>query len=328
MEKQKQAERVREFPKPRKCGFMLVAPLLAFVLPGCDIMAEKRPMAKEVNPPAQEAQKMELGSKLSVSPTVSSQTAALHAIRDMDMEKASPAVFGFLQSNATLEQKISIVDAFMFKYSQSDPDFVTGNPALDKLYHHAFVAFGTDFRGSLSDLKKNSPEKETYMRALAHGFAKCGEAGFKLAIDMASQMDLMRPTFHSRGFPDKEVSLAAPFSTMVCSELVRSNSLEIPMAVEYITEKLRDDSLSLYTHAHLVALMAKIDPASPAAPLGDPLINENAKAVLVSSIKRQISSASTPQWAKAALQKSMESVLSDKSASEFIKEMIRAGEKK
>lgn len=291
-------------------------------------IAEKKPMAQEVNASRQDAPKIELGSKLSVSPTVSSQTEALRAIRDKDIEGASPLVFEFLQSSATLEQKITIVDAFVFQYSQSDPSFATGNPALDKLYHHAFVAFGTDFRRSLSDLKKNSPGEETYMRALAHGFAKYGEAGFKLAIDMASQMDLMRPTFHSRDLPSQDVSLAAPFSTMVCSALVRSNSLEIPMAVEYITEKLRDDTLPLHTHAHLLALMAKIDPASLAVSLGDPKINENAKAIMVSAIKRQLSSDSTPQWVKSALQKSKEAVLSDESASEFIKEMIRAGEKR
>ena len=318
---------MRESPKPRKRGFMLVAPLLAFVLPGCEGMAEKRPMAQEVNALRQAAPKIELGSKLSISPAVSSQTEALRAIRDMDMERASPLVFEFLQSNATLEQKINIVDAFVFQYSQSDPSFATGNPALDKLYHHAFVAFGTDFRRSLGDLRKNSPEKETYMRALAHGFAKCGETGFKLAIDMASQMDLMRPTFHSQDPSSPDVSLAAPFSTMVCSALVRSKSLEIPMAVEYITGKLRDDGLSLHTHAHLISLMARIDPASLAASLADPEINVNAKAIVVSSIKRQLSSDSTPQWVKAALQKSMESALSDKSTPDFIKEMIRAREK-
>ncbi|MBD3398374.1 hypothetical protein GF412_04115 [Candidatus Micrarchaeota archaeon] len=300
-----------------KARFLLAAPLLSLSFATCDTMPEK----KIAMPDAAKEERAK-GPGVAVAGAQSSREA-LHAIRDMEMGQSSDIVFGFLKSNAPLQEKTAVVDAFLYKYGETPSGPEERNPALDELAHQASVTFGTSFFGSLESLKKDSPELLSYMQALAYGFAKCGQDGFERAVDMVSAMDLVKPGFFVPGFSDRKTSLAAPFADMVCGSLRTSKSFDREAGIDYISEKLHDAEVSPHTRAALINLAKLVQPESLPGMLRDAKIDDNAKYQVAAGIRNLLRDSGIPKHVKASLEKSMESILSDSSVSESTKQIIR-----
>lgn len=250
---------------------------------------------------------------------------ALNAIREKSLEDASPTVFNFLQGSAPVEEKYSMVDAFVFKYgkTESPGNFGTGNPVLDELLMHASATFSTDFSIlELKELEKKDPERLSYMQALAYGFAKCGHAGFRAAVDMVAGMDSAKAGFYFPGFSGRITSLAAPFANMVCCSLVKSGRFDSEKAVGDITLGLKKPGLSALTRAALINLVRIVDPLSLPSIVKDAQMDEDVKHLAASVMKAVVMDPDTPGHIKEALKSRAQELREDGSLDKSVKDAL------
>ncbi|MBN2122470.1 hypothetical protein JW721_05465 [Candidatus Micrarchaeota archaeon] len=252
------------------------------------------------------------------------QKEALNAIKTKSLEDASPTVFNFLQGSAPVEEKYNLVNAFIFKYGASGgkEGFGTGNPALDELLMRASATISTDFSMSLGDIAKKEPERLSYIQSLAYGFAKCGHAGFRAAVDMIAGMDAAKSAFHFPGFSSRESSLVGPFANMVCACLVQSGSLDLKKAVEDVSVGLRKRELSSGAKAALVNLIRVADPLSLSAVVEDAQMDGNVKYLAASAMRSVAWAKDTPDYLHKAIQSQMKELSGDASLDALVRKVL------
>ena len=286
--------------------FSLVPPLFSVAYLGCVDMVSlekvdgKRGSSPERTNPAIVRNGGEMGQK-----------EVLNAIKNMELVTVSPTVFNFLKGDVPVQDKTNVVNAFVFKYSKSEPEFGTGtgNPALDELAFYATKTFSTDFSSSIPDLKKNEPERLTYMQALAYGFAKCGQEGFNSALKMVANMDLFRNNFMFPGLSERKVSLAGPFANMVSVSLVRANKLDKDKALERITFFLKQKEIGAHTKAAILNLVKIVEPSAFPKLIRNPEIDSFTKKQIKAAVNSLLKSKLISEEVKTSLKDDMASAL-------------------
>lgn len=295
----------RRFRMSATLKFALIPPLLSLAFAGCGNMADVQKVKKEENAsPVAEG----VAPSISIGKGKIEQKEVLNSIRAMELVSSSSIVFNFLKSDVPVEDKYNVVNAFVFKYAETESNFKygTGNPALDELVMQATQTFSTDFSLGLKDLKEKEPERLSYMQALAYGVAKCGHSGFRAAVDMVVNMDAARKNFNFPGLSTRDISLAGPFANMVCISMTKSEKLDISKAIEDITKALKEEGLSAPTKSALLNLVKIVDPLAFAGLLKDPNISQETKKQVEAAANSAMNSRRIPQETKDELRKRME----------------------
>ncbi len=306
MKKQLKAGKAQKFPRVATAlKFTLVPPLLSLAFVGCGNMAEVKEVKKGENAaPIAEG----VAPSITLGKAKVEQKEVLNAIRDMELVSSSSLVFNFLKSDVPVEDKYNVVNAFVFKYAETESDFTygTGNPALDELLTHAASTFSTDFSMSISDLKKKEPERLSLMQSLAYGVAKSGHAGFRAALSMVANMDAARDNFNFPGLSTRDISLSGPFANMVCISMVKSGKLDVAKAIEDITKALKTEGISAPTKSALLNLVKIVDPLAFAELIKDPALSIETKNQARAAANSVLKSTRIPQETKDELKKRME----------------------
>lgn len=252
------------------------------------------------------------------------RSEALNAIRNKTLGEASPEVFNFLRGSAPVEEKCSLIDEFVSKYAESAGPgaFGTGNPALDEMLMYASTTFSTDFSMSLGQLAKKDPERLSYMQSLAYGFAKCGHAGFRAAVDMIAGMDAAKSAFHFPGFSSRETSLVGPFANMVCSSLVNSGGFDSKKALEDISVGLHKSGLSAGAKGALINLVRIADPLSLPSIVKDAQVDGNTKYLAASAMRAVVWDKKAPGYLKKAMESEMQKLRGDASLDSLVRKVL------
>ncbi|MCP4646919.1 MAG: hypothetical protein GY852_04180 [bacterium] len=204
------------------------------------------------------------------------QKSALSDIsKNTDLEKSRGSFHSFLESDAPLEEKYYVVEAFVSKYKKD---------ALSDFFKTTQSVFGSE------DYKTGMPPptagKYTYMQALAHGFAQFGNEGFREAVSLVLSDEEKASKF---GVP--EHSLASLVSLMTCFEFTKSKrppaqELDILSATSTLIEFMRDSKTSYNHKGPLLNMLKIINPGELNGLSNDPSLDSATKSIIRNMLKR------------------------------------------